>query len=171
MLGDVTDCSLHLSNGGNCLTILLDIPDTNKGATTLLTVNFPAFCNVSDPAFVKGAISLLPSNNSTGLTTTVLIPFAPNCATPIPNLLDNNGDKPYLYPSCVALPINGKPPPTVIPSIPYLILFLNSAPAFSLPLKLFVSSGLKNKDSLPGSDAKKSVAPTIAAPSTIRVAI
>ena len=171
MLGDVTDCSLHLSNGGSCLTTLPDIPDTNKGATTLLTVNLPAFCKPSDACLVKGATILLPNNISTGLTTTVLIPFAPSCATPIPNLLDSNGAKPYLYPSCVALPTNGKPPPTVIPSIPYLILFLNSAPAFSLPLKPFVSSGLKNKDSLPGSDAKKSVAPTIAAPSTIRVAI
>ena len=96
LLGDVTDCSLHLSNGGNCLTILPDIPEINKGATTLLTVNFPAFCNVSDPAFVKGATNLLPSNISTGLTTTVLIPLAPNCAAPIPNLLTSNGDKPYL---------------------------------------------------------------------------
>ena len=37
-------------------------------------------------------------------------------------------------------------------------------------VKPSVDSGLKNKDSLPGSDAKKSVTPTIVAPSVALVA-
>ena len=68
------------------------------------------------------------------------------------------------------LTYNGKPPPTNVPSAPYLILFLNSAPAFFLPVNPSVDSGSKNKDSLPGSDAKKSVTPTIVAPSVALVA-
>jgi hypothetical protein len=53
-----------------------------------------------------------------------------------------------------------------VPSRPYLILFLNSAPALSLPVKPSVFSGSKKKEGLSGSDARKSVTPTIVAPST-----
>ena len=45
------------------------------------------------------------------------------------------------------------------------------AAAFFLPVKPSVDSGSKKKDSLPGSDAIKSVAPTIVAPSTALEAI
>jgi len=67
-LGSVTDFNLHSLNGGSCVTNLLfvKVPAkafANTGATTLLIVNFPAFCRVSAPAFVKGATSLLPNTN------------------------------------------------------------------------------------------------------------
>ena len=100
-LGDVTDFNLQSLNGGSCVLNLLAVKFpalafTNKGATTLPIVNFPAFCKPSDACLVKGATTLLPSNSCTGLTIAVLIPFAPNCAAPKPNLLDKNGDNPYL---------------------------------------------------------------------------
>ena len=39
----------------------------------------------------------------------------------------------YLYPNCNPFPSKGKPPPTVVPSKPYLNLFLNTAVALFLP--------------------------------------
>ena len=101
-----------------------------------------------------------------GLNTAVLTPLVPSLAA-----VFTKGARPYLYPSCKPLPTRGKPPPINTPSCPYFILFLNSAAAFSLPLKFFVDSGSKKKDCLPGSDARKSVAPTTVAPSNILYAI
>ena len=67
---------------------------------------------------------------------------------------------------CIALPIKGKPPPSIVPSTPNLTLFINSAAAFFLPVKPFVLLGVTIKPkSLPGSDARKSVAPKTVAPS------
>ena len=94
------------------------------------------------------------------------IAFAPTLAVTL-----TGGLRPYLYISCIPLPTRGKPPPTSVPSCPYFILFLNVAAAFFLPVKPSVDSGSKKKDSLPGSDAIKSVAPTIVAPSTALEAI
>ena len=59
LVGSVTDFNLHCSNGGNCVTNLLfvNVPAkafANKGATTLLTVNLPAFCKPSATSFVNG---------------------------------------------------------------------------------------------------------------------
>ena len=56
----------------------------------------------------------------------------------------------------------------VAPSAPNRTLFLNTAPAFFLPVKPSVDSGVNNKGStlLHSLDAIKSVAPTIVAPST-----
>jgi hypothetical protein len=93
----------------------------------------------------------------------LFIPLAPNDA-----VVFTKGARPYLYPNCIPLPIRGKPKPTIAPSCPYLILFLNSAAALFLPVRPDVLSGSKNKDFLPGSDAKKSVAPTTVAPSIAR---
>ena len=94
-------------------------------------------------------------------------------AAPNPTLavVFTNGAKPNLYPSCKPLPIIGKPPPIIEPSNPYFILFLNDAATLSLPVNPSVASGSNNKDSLPGSDTKRSVAPTIATPSIALAAI
>ena len=134
--GSVTDFNLHCSNGGSCVTTFLDIPDTSKGAISLLTVKLVAFCIPFDALVVNGFAILLPNINSAGLNTVLSIVFAPRLA-----LVFTKGANPYLYPSCVNLPTIGKPPPTNVPSAPYLILFLNSAPAFFLPVSPSVDSG------------------------------
>ena len=111
-------------------------------------------------------LQLYPKYISAGLNTALSIAFAPTLAVTL-----TGGLRPYLYPNCIPLPTRGKPPPTNVPSCPYFILFLNVAAAFFLPVKPSVDSGSKKKDSLPGSDAIKSVAPTIVAPSTALEAI
>ena len=93
-------------------------------------------------------------------------PLAPNLA-----VVFINGARPYLYPNCAPLPKRGKPKPTNAPSCPYFILFLNDAAALSLPVNPCVDSGSKKKDFLPGSDARKSTAPTTVAPSIALAAI
>ena len=114
---------------------------------------------------VKGAANLFPKSNSIGLTKALSATLVPILAVVL-----TTGANPYLYPSWVNLPTIGKPPPTIAPSAPYLILFLNSAAAFFLPVKPSVFSGFTNKESLPGSDAKKSVTPINAKPSADLVA-
>ena len=82
-VGSVTDFNLHSLNGGSCVTNLLfvNVPAkafANRGATTLLTVYFPAFCKVFDPALVKGATSLLPNTNLTPYINVSSIALAPS---------------------------------------------------------------------------------------------
>ena len=71
------------------------------------------------------------------------------CSSPKPITGSPTGLSPYLYPSCAPLPTIGNKPPTIAPSIPNFILFLNSAAAFFLPFNLLVSSGLTKNVGLP----------------------
>ena len=165
-IGDVIDCNLHFSNGGNCLTTLPENVDTIAGAKAFVNTKLEALrTSLALPA-TTGSTKGLDPRYDIGLNTALSTPLSPNLA-----LVFTNGARPYLYPSCKPLPTRGKPPPISAPSYPYFILFLNDAAALSLPVKPFVDSGSKNKDLLPGSDAIKSVAPTTAIPSIALAAI
>ena len=80
-----------------------------------------------------------------------------------------------MYVCCIAFPPIGNKPPTIVPSAPYLSLFLNIATAFFLPDKPDVSVGLAKSNKVPSSlwsgDATKSVTPTTVAPPAARCAI
>ena len=112
--------------------------DITVGAKTLVKVNFVASLVFLAIVVVKGAANLFPKSSSIGLKARTSVVLAPILAVVL-----TKGAKPYLYPSWVNFPTIGKPPPTIAPSAPYLILFLNSAAAFSLPLKFSVFSGSK----------------------------
>ena len=160
VFGSVTEYNRHCSNGGNCFTILREKADTIVGASALVNTKLVAFLIVLAVPVTAGLTACLDPRYVIGLNTALFTPLAPKLA-----VVFTKGARPYLYPSCNAFPTIGKPAPINVPSAPYLILFLNSAAALFLPVKPFVSSGSKNKDSLPGSDTKKSVAPTTVIPS------
>ena len=134
--GFVTEYNLHCSNGGNCFTILPEKPDTIAGAIAFVKTKLVALL-IPLPALVTtGATNGLDPRYEIGLNTALSTPFAPNFA-----VVFTKGARPYLYPSCKLLPTRGKPAPINTPSCPYLILFLNSAAALSLPFNPFVDSG------------------------------
>ena len=118
-IGDVIDCNLHFSNGGNCLTILPENVDTIEGAKAFVNTKLEALRTTLALPATTGSTKGLDPRYDIGLNTALSTPLNPNLA-----LVFTNGARPYLYPSCKALPTIGKPPPTSAPSYPYFILFL-----------------------------------------------